>query len=294
MRDVADAVVLELSGRITLGDGSSSFRSQIRELLAKQKSRIVLDISKVSYIDSSGIGELVSSFGAVRQVAGRLTLCHPRMKWMDVMTITKLLAAFDVVSSVEEALTTIKSNQLHFLCRVSECETWSPLRAAASTEYEICALCGSLTKLRLGSEQKNATGVSIERVRIPTYRDEFVTVIPGTPCRVEVVGRLDLFAFNSVRKAAFTIGRAVFDLAGAEEISEPAARSLVELLLKGESVIFIPETKSFPTEVVADRPIVCHDQSEAVQAHFLAIEKAAKRDGVKPVFGGGLGTYLLH
>ena len=145
-RDVDDAVVLEIIGGITLGENSSLFRECVRNLLAKQKNRIVLDLSQVRYLDSSGIGELVSAFTLVRNKGGKITLSHPRLRSMDMMTMTRLKSVFEITSSVEEAITGINSDQLMFLCCVSGCETWSPLKNA-DAEYQICTRCGSQSKL---------------------------------------------------------------------------------------------------------------------------------------------------
>ena len=81
-RQLDDFTVLDLSGDITFGDGSVLLRAAIRELLAGGRNKISLNFAKVGYLDSSGVGELVSGFTAVSRAAGKLTLLNlpPRIR----------------------------------------------------------------------------------------------------------------------------------------------------------------------------------------------------------------------
>jgi len=95
-RRVDGVTILDLSGRITLGEGSVVLRDQIRELLGKNEKKILLNLGDVTYIDSSGIGELVSAFTTVRNQAGELKLLNLTKKVHDLLQITKLYTVFDV------------------------------------------------------------------------------------------------------------------------------------------------------------------------------------------------------
>ncbi len=88
--------VMDLSGRITLGEGSVILRDKIRELLGQGEKKILLNLGDVTYIDSSGIGELVSAFTAVRKEGGELKLLNLTKKVHDLLQITKLYTVFDV------------------------------------------------------------------------------------------------------------------------------------------------------------------------------------------------------
>ena len=107
-RQAGDVTVLDMSGKITIGEGSVSLRSAIRRLLEEGKKRILLNLSAVSYIDSSGIGELVSSYTAINKEGGQLKLLNLTQKIKDLLTITKLLTVFDVYDSEAEALNSFK------------------------------------------------------------------------------------------------------------------------------------------------------------------------------------------
>jgi len=95
-RQVDGVTILDLSGRITLGEGSVVLRDTIRELLGKGDKKILLNLGDVTYIDSSGIGELVSAYTAVRKEGGDLKLLNLTKKVHDLLQITKLYTVFDV------------------------------------------------------------------------------------------------------------------------------------------------------------------------------------------------------
>ena len=95
-RQVHDVTIVDLTGRITLGEGSSVLRDTVKDLAAKGQKKILLNLGDVSYIDSSGIGELVSAFTSVRNQGGELKLLHLTKKVHDLLQITKLYTVFDV------------------------------------------------------------------------------------------------------------------------------------------------------------------------------------------------------
>ena len=107
-RQAGDVTVLDMSGKITIGEGSVALRTAVRRLLEEGKKRILLNLGGVSYIDSSGIGELVSSYTAINKEAGQLKLLNLTQKLRDLLTITKLLTVFDVYESEAEALNSFK------------------------------------------------------------------------------------------------------------------------------------------------------------------------------------------
>lgn len=95
-RQVDGITVVDLSGRITLGEGSVILRDTVRDLVAKGNKKILLNLGDVNYIDSSGIGELVSAFTSVRNQGGELKLLNLTKKVHDLLQITKLYTVFDV------------------------------------------------------------------------------------------------------------------------------------------------------------------------------------------------------
>jgi anti-sigma B factor antagonist len=103
-RQAGDVTILDLSGKVTIGEGSIALRTTIRRLLGEGKKNILLNLGSVGYIDSSGIGELVSSFTAVNKEGGTLKLLNLTQKIQDLLAITKLLTVFDVFENEGEAL----------------------------------------------------------------------------------------------------------------------------------------------------------------------------------------------
>jgi anti-sigma B factor antagonist len=95
-RQVDAVTIVDLSGRITLGEGSVVLRDTIRDLVGKGRKKILLNLGEVTYIDSSGIGELVSAFTTVRNQSGELKLLNLTKKVHDLLQITKLYTVFDI------------------------------------------------------------------------------------------------------------------------------------------------------------------------------------------------------
>lgn len=103
-RQAGDVTILDMDGKVTIGEGSVALRNAIRRLLGEGKNKILLNLGSVSYIDSSGIGELVSSFTAVNKEGGTLKLLNLTEKIQDLLAITKLLTVFDVFEDEGAAL----------------------------------------------------------------------------------------------------------------------------------------------------------------------------------------------
>lgn len=107
-RQAGDITILDMDGKVTIGEGSVALRNMIRRLLGEGKKKIVLNLSGVGYVDSSGIGEFVSSFTAVNKEEGSLKLLNLTQKIQDLLAITKLLTVFDVYDSETDALSSFK------------------------------------------------------------------------------------------------------------------------------------------------------------------------------------------
>ena len=107
-RQVDGVAIVDCSGRITLGEGSVILRDTVRGLLGKGNMKILLNLGDVSYIDSSGIGELVSAFTTVRNQGGELKLLHLTKKVHDLLQITKLYTVFDVKDDEAAAVKAFK------------------------------------------------------------------------------------------------------------------------------------------------------------------------------------------
>lgn len=103
-RQVGDVVVLDISGRITLGEGNVVLRETVRELVDKGNRKVVLNLGEVQYMDSSGIGELVKTHTTVRNGGGQLRLVNLNKRVNDLMRLTRLSAVFDIEQDEASAI----------------------------------------------------------------------------------------------------------------------------------------------------------------------------------------------
>ncbi|MEI9974074.1 MAG: STAS domain-containing protein [Ignavibacteriota bacterium] len=108
IRETAEATILDLSGRITLGEGLGDLRDSIREALTGERKHILLNLADVSYIDSSGLGQLIGSYATVTDRGGKLKLINLQKRVNDLMQITKLLTVFETYPSEAAALASFK------------------------------------------------------------------------------------------------------------------------------------------------------------------------------------------
>lgn len=104
LRRVGEISILDLDGKVTLGETNRQLHTALRELVMNGTNRIVLNLAKVRTIDSSGLGEIVAGFTTLKTNGGSLVLVNMPTKVMDVMTITKLYTVFDVFDTEREAL----------------------------------------------------------------------------------------------------------------------------------------------------------------------------------------------
>ena len=99
-----DVTLVDIGGKITLGEGSAAIRDKVRELAAAGVNKIVLNLGEVTYIDSSGIGELVSAFTSVSNQGGALKLLNLTKRVHDLLQITKLYTVFEVFDNEAAAI----------------------------------------------------------------------------------------------------------------------------------------------------------------------------------------------
>ena len=107
-REVNGVTVLDLSGRITLGEGSVQLRDAVRDLIGKGQKNILVNLGDVNYIDSSGLGELVSAYTTARNQGARLRLLKLTKKVHDLLQLTKLYTVFDIYDDEANAIASYK------------------------------------------------------------------------------------------------------------------------------------------------------------------------------------------
>ncbi len=110
-REVGHVTILDIRGRITLGDEIGQLRDAVHKLVEEGKKKIILNLAHVDYIDSSGVGELVGCFTTVRNAGGELKLLNLSQKVHDVLHVTKLYTVFDIR---DDEFTAVKSFDYFF------------------------------------------------------------------------------------------------------------------------------------------------------------------------------------
>jgi anti-sigma B factor antagonist len=103
-RTVGDVVVLDIKGRVQLGEGDEMLKDKVNSLLNQGRKKIVLNLAEVPYIDSAGLGEVVRTFTTVSRQGGSLKLLNLTKRITDLLAITKLLTVFDTYDSEQEAV----------------------------------------------------------------------------------------------------------------------------------------------------------------------------------------------
>ena len=108
LRRLDDVVILDISGRLTLGEGAVTLREALQKLLEAGERKLVMNLAEVDYVDSGGLGELVTAFTTVRAHGGQLKLLNLTRRIQDLLQITKLLTVFDSFDSETEAIKSMR------------------------------------------------------------------------------------------------------------------------------------------------------------------------------------------
>jgi anti-sigma B factor antagonist len=111
-RLVGNVTILDIDGNLRIGEGSAVLHKAIRRLSEEGQNQILLNLAHVTYIDSSGLGELVAGYVAIRKNGGQIKLLHLTRRVRELMTITKLLTVFDAYETESEALDSFKTPDL--------------------------------------------------------------------------------------------------------------------------------------------------------------------------------------
>ncbi len=104
IRKTKDIVVVDVEGKIALGDGDVEIKQAVNSLLQKGDKNVVLNMAKVPYLDSAGLGEIMRCFTALRRDGGNFKLVSPNQRIIDLLSITKLLNVFDIYDSEAAAI----------------------------------------------------------------------------------------------------------------------------------------------------------------------------------------------
>lgn len=110
-RQVRDIVVVDLDGKVTIGETNRQLHETLRKLVAEGKKKIILNLQKVAFIDSSGLGEIVAGYSTLRTHGGSLKLINISDRVTDLMTITKLYTVFDIYESEADGINSFEEHE---------------------------------------------------------------------------------------------------------------------------------------------------------------------------------------
>jgi ABC-type transporter Mla MlaB component len=206
-------------------------------MIDEGKKNLVLNLSEVSYIDSSGFGELVSAFTTVTNEGGRLGLLKLHQRVKDLLQITKAYTVFEVFDDEAQALRHFGSTYqgtVSLRCRCPVCGFWSrpSLDSSAGWLPQTCLGCSSQFAVET-SHNLAADSVVAKAIRIESYLDEYCRLLSGPPFVAEIHGRLTVFSHHTVQTIWNLLPkprRVMFDLRGVTELESWGRKALVDLV----------------------------------------------------------------
>jgi anti-sigma B factor antagonist len=108
-RDSGSVTILDLSGKVTLGEGDNLLKDKLNSLLHQGKKKVLLNLAQVNYVDSAGLGAIVSAYTTVTRDGGSLKLANVTKRLQDLLSITKLLTVFETFDSEDEGVRSFKN-----------------------------------------------------------------------------------------------------------------------------------------------------------------------------------------
>jgi len=201
--------ILDCNGRITQRvpgspepGGAEILRDRFRQVIAEGKKSLILNLGRVTYMDSSGIGELVSGFTAAKKCGGSLKLLHLAKKVHDILKITKLYTAFEVFDDEVDALQSFGLAALFHHCRCPLCGLRSmPPQIVGESCWrpQNCFHCGAAFTVEVSKATPFDT-LLVKTVTLEGSWGEYYTLLSGTPFTIEVPSTLTLFSSHALRK----------------------------------------------------------------------------------------------
>jgi anti-sigma B factor antagonist len=236
IREAGDVTILDLDGRIVLGEESNTLKLEIKKILDQKKRKIIINFGDVTFIDSSGNGAVVSAHLTARTRGADLKFCHLGKGLQDLWQINRLLTVFDIYDTEANALRAFASfgaPRLYCRCPLCAQQTAPSLLRGSQWAPQSCsnAACGAHFSIEYSPRPHELA--SIKELCFETYENESFIVRPGVPFICQIVGRLDLFSSSALQKCWLTLPlprRLVFDLHRATDRSEAGRAALTALL----------------------------------------------------------------
>lgn len=280
-RQVGDVTILDLSGRITLGQGTVVLRDAVRDALAKGAIKILFNMSEIAYIDSAGNGEMVSLLTTIKNFGGHAKLFGLGKKIHDLMQITKVLTVYEVADGEKSAIEAFGSHD-GSRCECPICGEFC-ISFAKPVTRSFRFLCGNCRADCWVSYSDSAGVASIESLRIQTYSGEQIRVLTGKFLTATIDGRLDLFVLTTLRKIWDKIPgvqKLIIDLGCTTDIDDDGWEGL-HLLLQStaERIQAVVSLENVRSEIIAGRII-----RPPIYASRIAAREALGNDSSKLIW----------
>jgi anti-sigma B factor antagonist len=273
-RQVGGVTLLDLSGRITLGD-SEILRKTVRDLVDAGHKRLVLNMEDISYIDSSGVGDLVSAYTTIRNRGGKIAMMCLQKKPRDQMQITKLLTIFDIYDSEANALTAFEVEVVGFArCPMCGHSSYPPFRSADTGWKNLkCRKSGCEATFDAAVLGGMDSEVAVKSARISTYVGEYFEILSGLPISIRIVGRLDRFSSSAFKRLEQVLSEhksVLFDLSKTVEVDVDGREALLSFIRdskhKFRAVVSLAGLNEHDSYSFAREPDCFHKSSNAVEA----------------------------
>jgi anti-sigma B factor antagonist len=237
VRKVGEVSILDLHGSVVLYS-TPTLRATGRSLVEAGEKKLLVNLGDVPYIDSGGVGAVVELFQQVRQVGGVLKMYCPSRSVTEVFKLNRMgqfiLSKGNSEEQAINEINSILSVTLRCTCPLYSCNGWAPLQTLDENELKcVRCKCNFTISHPVGS-QKQAS-VRIVWLLKDYVQDDMgtcVSLLYGPPFVIQLVGRLDLFPFNFLKKAWLGIRpprKAIFDLSQATHISDKGSQALLDL-----------------------------------------------------------------
>lgn len=181
-RHAADITILDLSGRLTLGDGSSLYRDTLKDLVASGRRKILVNLEDVQYVDSSGLGEIVSGCTTVMNAGGAIKFMGAKGRVRDLLIITTIMSFLESLP-MEDDIARVFDLGVTWRCPLCMSGLY-PVGGGQTTQA--CAGCGATMYT-----EPDSKGLRVVRIDLSTYDDEVFRLEFGAPSTLRVIGRLN-------------------------------------------------------------------------------------------------------
>lgn len=233
-REIRDVTVLKLSGRLVLGEPCALFRDHIRRLVNEGRKKFLLNLADLRYIESSGVGEVVSAFTMVSRAGGSLKLVSLSKKLHEVLQITKLFTVFEVFDTEAAAVKSFETSPFYSRCPICKRDSRPPiLDVRAEWPTQTCD-CGSEFEVSFSrGSRKRAVVKSLRLYLYENDKNEYLQLVSGKPFTLQIVGGLNLFGSSALKKVWQAIPsprRVLVDLQRVTEMSSAGRGALLTLL----------------------------------------------------------------